>query len=153
MKLLLVSLVCLATIVGCTAQQDVAQKAKAELEWFTNVDLAKKAATENQKNILMVFAGSDWCKPCIQFKKDVLQNESFIGSKGNEVVVLYLDFPSRKKNKLPEAETKHNEALAEKYNQSGAFPKIILVDAEMTKIKTLEFEGQSAEDFASLISK
>lgn len=152
MKSHLILLIFLATLISCSAQQDIS-KSNASLEWFTNIDLAKKAAAENQKNILMVFAGSDWCKPCIQFKKDVLQNEMFNGKHGNDLVVLYLDFPSRKKNKLPEAETEHNEALAGKYNASGAFPKVVLFDSTMNKLKTLEFSGQSAEDFSNLFPK
>lgn len=121
------------------------------LQWFANIDDAKSAAAENGQNILMVFAGSDWCKPCIQFKKDILQNTDFATQNGEKLVVLYLDFPARKKNKLPKDQTKHNETLADKYNRSGAFPKIILLNAKGEKLKTIEFEGQSAEAFSTEI--
>ncbi|MFK8007946.1 MAG: thioredoxin family protein [Saprospiraceae bacterium] len=119
------------------------------LQWFTNIDEAKSAAVDNEQNILMVFAGSDWCKPCIQFKKDILQNSNFSTQNGKNLVILYLDFPARKKNKLPKDQTKHNETLADKYNRSGTFPKIILLDDQGNKIKTIAFEGQSVAAFSS----
>ncbi|MFT6319216.1 MAG: thioredoxin-related protein [Granulosicoccus sp.] len=122
------------------------------LQWFTNIEKAKSAAAENEQNILMVFAGSDWCKPCIQFKKDILQNTNFATQNGQKLVVLYLDFPARKKNKLPKEQTKHNETLADQYNRSGTFPKIILLDAQGDKLKIIEFEGQSIEDFTTELS-
>ena len=122
------------------------------LQWFTNMEEAKTAASENSKNILMVFAGSDWCKPCIQFKKDILQNSDFGTDHKQKLVVLYLDFPARKKNKLPKEQTKYNEALADQYNRSGTFPKIILLDAQGAKLKTIAFEGQSPEAFTAELS-
>ena len=122
------------------------------LQWFSDFDEAKSIATENSQNILMVFAGSDWCKPCIQFKKDILQDLDFAVQNKKDLVVLYLDFPARKKNKLPKEQTKHNEALADKYNRSGTFPKIVLLDAQGFKLKIIEFEGQSVEAFSKEIS-
>lgn len=122
------------------------------LQWFTNIEKAKSIATKNGQNILMVFAGSDWCKPRIQFKKDILQNSVFSNQKGKELVILYLDFPARKKNKLPKEQTKHNETLADQYNRSGTFPKIILLDAQGEKLITIAFEGQSVEAFSNELS-
>ena len=122
------------------------------LQWFTNIEEAKSTAAENGQNILMVFAGSDWCKPCIKFKKDILQNSNFATQNIEKLVILYLDFPARKKNKLPKEQTKHNETLADKYNRSGTFPKIILLNAQGEKLKTVAFEGQSVEAFTSELS-
>jgi len=114
---------------------------------FTDLAKAKAHAIDSDQNILMVFAGSDWCKPCIQFKKDILESNEFSDRLGNQISVLYLDFPARKKNRLSKEQTAHNEALAERYNKSGAFPKIILLDADEKVLATPEFKGQSALDF------
>ena len=119
------------------------------LQWFTNIEEAKSTATENGQNILMVFAGSDWCKPCMQFKKDILNNNDFTSQNNENLVVLYLDFPARKKNKLSKEQTKHNEALADQFNRSGVFPKIILLDAQAKKLKEISFEGQSVKAFST----
>ncbi len=119
--------------------------------WFTDQSEATAYASEHDDDILMVFAGSDWCRPCIQFKKDILEATDFKQFADGNIVILYLDFPSKKKNKLSNEATKHNEGLADKYNRSGTFPKVVLLDKAMNKIKDLNYEGQSSEDFISMM--
>jgi len=120
---------------------------------FTDFDKAKSFAAKENKPILMVFAGSDWCRPCIQFKKEILESEAFEKYAKNNLTLIYLDFPIKKKNKLPEEQTKHNESLADKYNPKGAFPNILLVDAEGNILSKMKFHNQSPEDFIAECSK
>ena len=115
--------------------------------FFHDMAEAKEYAAENHTDILMVFAGSDWCRPCIQFKKDILLSDGFAKYADGKITVLYLDFPARRKNRLPAEQTAHNEALAEKYNRSGAFPKIILLDKDEKILAEPEFKGQPVDDF------
>jgi|GEM_PF-173049 len=118
------------------------------LFWETNIEKAKALASENDLNILMVFSGSDWCKPCMKLKKDILLSNEFQKYAINKLVILDLDFPIRKKNQLSKAQTKNNEALAAKYNASGAFPKIVLLKKDETILGEPEFRGQSPIAFA-----
>jgi len=122
-------------------------QAQEALKTFTDIAASKTYAAENNQDILMVFAGSDWCKPCIQFKKDILQSTDFIDQLGEQVNVLYLDFPARRKNRLSKEQTAHNEGLAERFNKSGAFPKIVLIDKDEQVLATPSFKGQTALDF------
>ena len=46
-------------------------------EWQTNFEEAKKIATEQDKNVVIVFSGSDWCAPCIKLDKNIWQSEAF----------------------------------------------------------------------------
>jgi len=115
--------------------------------WQTNFEEAKRVASEQNKKILMVFSGSDWCAPCIKLKKKILTTEEFQAFEKENLVVLYLDFPQRKKNRLSKELTKHNEALAEQYNRSGRFPNILLMDNTGKVLKNLKYEGQSPSDF------
>lgn len=115
--------------------------------WYTDKTEACTAATTDDKQILMVFAGSDWCRPCIKLKKDILTSEGFEAYTKDKLNILYLDFPSKKKNKLSKEQTAHNEMLAEKYNTSGSFPKVILMDKAFNKIKEIDYTGQSTEEF------
>ena len=117
--------------------------------WFVNSEEAVTYAKERQVNVLMVFAGSDWCKPCIQFKADILKSEAFDEYSKDMLAILYLDFPAKKKNRLSKAQTTHNENLAEKYNRGGAFPKIILMNPELTILAEPKFKGQSPETFVA----
>ncbi len=116
-------------------------------EWSSNIEQATEKATSNNASILMVFAGSDWCRPCMQFKKEVLETSQFVKYANQKLEVLYLDFPAKKKNRLSPEVTKHNEALAEKYNRSGVFPKVVLVDANGNVLKDIAYTNQNADQF------
>jgi thioredoxin-related protein len=39
-------------------------------EWLTDFSAAKKKAKEENKPILMLFTGSDWCPWCIKWEKE-----------------------------------------------------------------------------------
>ena len=116
---------------------------------FTNKEKAILHAQENETPIMMVFAGSDWCRPCIQFKKEILMNSEFKTYANAYLTVLYLDFPSKKKNQLSKDETIQNESLAEEFNKSGSFPKIILTDKNLQNPKEISFKNQSVQAFIS----
>jgi len=117
------------------------------ITWQTSFEEAKQVAVEQDKKILMVFAGSDWCAPCIKLKKKILVTEEFQEFEKENVVVLYLDFPKRKKNRLSKEMTRQNESLAEQYNRSGVFPNVLLVDNAGKIIKNVKYQGQSPIDF------
>ena len=76
-------------------------------------------------------------------------SEEFLAATKNKTVILYLDFPSKKKNKLSKEQTDNNEMWADKFNKSGSFPHIVLLDHDMNKIKDMKFSGQSVEKFLS----
>ena len=144
MRLLLLSAL---LVYSCTAT--MAQ----ELVWTTSLDSAKVAAVENDAAILLVFAGSDWCRPCIQLKENILSQPAFAAATADELVILYADFPARKKNQLSDAQTKQNEALAERYNKLGAFPKLVLLNSDEELLAEPEYKGQSVEAFVDLLTK
>lgn len=142
MKIILSVMLSIVFLVNVEAQ---------EANFFTNSDEAIEFAKAQEGKILMVFGGSDWCRPCKQFKKEILDSVDFQEATSKNTAILYLDFPSKKKNKLTKSARKHNENLAAKYNTSGSFPKIILMDHEMNKIKEILYENQSSSDFISLL--
>jgi len=116
---------------------------------------AFKIAEENNKPVLLVFSGSDWCQPCIRFKKEVLDDSAFLNFAKNKFVILKADFPQRKQ--LSENIFEQNEALAEKFNPQGYFPRIVLLDQNQSLISTIHYTKQSASEFIfqieSLLSK
>lgn len=142
----------LLIILSFCALQLQAQEEKPA-NWFTNLAEAEAYADSNATNILMVFAGSDWCRPCIQFKQDILTADTFSNFASDNLAILYLDFPARRKNQLEAEQKAHNEALAEKYNESGAFPTIILLNTAGEVLAKPTFKGQSPEDFITELSQ
>lgn len=112
------------------------------IEWTTDFAKAKTEANSQHKYILLNFSGSDWCGPCIKLKKEVLDSPEFLQYADNKLVLVRADFPRNKKNRLSPELTKHNEALAEKYNNQGKFPYTVLIDADGKVVKS--WEGYTA---------
>ncbi|HSD15403.1 MAG TPA: thioredoxin family protein [Flavobacterium sp.] len=107
----------------------------------------EKAKTEN-KNVLLFFSGSDWCAPCVKFKKHFVETEQFKNFSAENLIVYNADFPRLKKNQLPADITQENEKLAEKYNNEGLFPLILLVDNNGKVIKKWEhYPSESLDEF------
>lgn len=98
-------------------------------DWLSDYSNAKSLASEDHKNIIMVFAGSDWCAPCIKLEKYIWESKEFKAYAKENWILLKLDFPKRKANKLSEEQQNHNDALAEKYNKKGYFPLVVVLDA------------------------
>lgn len=114
-----------------------------------NANEAFRVATETHKPVLLVFAGSDWCAPCIRFEKQVLSENEFIEFAKKNLVILKADFPQRKR--LPSSEQEQNDTLAEQYNPKGVFPKIVLVRIDKTVVSTLSYNNQTSVEFISQI--
>jgi len=125
--------------------------------WFSNSSEAKAYAQKNNVPILLVFAGSDWCKPCMMLKAEILHSSEFEQYYPSQFALLYLDFPMQSKNKLSPELTKQNELLAEKYNKSGFFPNLVLIDIQGKVMGTLTYKHQTPKAFIdeceSLIAK
>ena len=96
--------------------------------WITDFGKAKQIAISDHKLILLNFSGSDWCGPCMRTKKEIFDTDVFNDYASNHLVLVNADFPRLKKNKLDDAVTKSNEALADIYNQNGEFPLTLLLD-------------------------
>lgn len=115
--------------------------------WLYDINEAKELAKQSGKPILISFAGSDWCKPCILLTREVFENEKFISYAEENLVLVLADFPRNKKNRLSGEQVKHNEALAEQFNREGAFPLVVLVDAEGTIIGKAGYLEGGAENY------
>jgi thioredoxin-related protein len=103
-----------------------------------NLEAAKSKASSENKKVLLYFSGSDWCAPCMKFKKTFIQDETFKSFADAHLVIVNADFPRKKENKLSKELTEQNEMLAEKYNPNGSFPLILLLDSSGKVLKKWE---------------
>ena len=115
--------------------------------WNLNIDSAKIEAVESDKLILIYFAGSDWCKPCIQLRRDVFETDSFRALSEDHFVLVYADFPRLKKNKPGKEQIAHNEMLAEQYNSQGVFPFVVILNPDGQAIKSIEYTPDDNDYF------
>ena len=119
---------------------------KVKDAWLTNITEASEQAGAEQKAILLVFSGSDWCKPCIMFERNVLNTETFLTFAEENLVLLNADFPASKKNRLSKEQIEHNEKLAERYNPKGLFPTAVLLNVKGELVNTFGYhKGDTPE--------
>ncbi|MFN8250740.1 MAG: thioredoxin family protein [Ferruginibacter sp.] len=98
--------------------------------WEHNLSAAKEQAKKEHKLILLNFSGSDWCIPCMRMHQEIFNTEVFTNYAGENLVCVNADFPRRKKNQLSKEQQQQNDALAEQYNNKGAFPYTVLLNED-----------------------
>lgn len=116
-------------------------------EWLTNFEEAKKQASESNKNIVLVFQGSDWCAPCMKLDKNIWSTETFKAYAKDHFVMLQADFPRKRQNKLSKELEKQNGMLFEKYNIPGSFPYVVVLNAEGKVLGASGYKSISVEEY------
>ena len=119
--------------------------AQAQL-WEDSFNSALSKANTEDKPIVLVFSGSDWCGPCIRFKKKILDSEEFVGFASNNYVLYNADFPKKKKNSLSQEKLDANKGLAEKYNPKGHFPLVVVLDKNESILGKTGFDKRKSPE-------
>ena len=121
--------------------------------WHTRYDEALALAKKDSLPLVLVFSGSDWCKPCIRLHEQVLVTDTFSDWAKSRVVLVSVDFPKQKKNALPKELVTQNEMLADRFNSTGVFPLFLLLTADEKIIGNVEFHNETPGQFILLITK
>ncbi len=119
--------------------------------WQTDYEQAIAQAKKEHKTVMLYFSGSDWCKPCIIWKKEVFDTETFQHFATGKLVPVKLDFPRLKKNRLPEAQVEQNESLAAKYNNEGVFPMVVFIDADGSVLEKSAYRAGGPDEFVEYV--
>jgi thiol-disulfide isomerase/thioredoxin len=118
---------------------------------FNHADSAFLTAMQYNKPILLNFSGSDWCPGCIRLHKNIISEAAFQQFAEANIVLLIADFPQ--KQKQSKEIIRQNEKLAEKYNPSGVFPKLILISPSKDNYVELFYKNQNIDEFLALLEK
>jgi thioredoxin-related protein len=119
--------------------------------WQPSFQEAKAIATKENKNIVLVFSGSDWCAPCMKLEKNIWNSEEFKAEATQKWVIYKADFPKKKANQLAEELSEQNKKLAEKYNKGGSFPLVVLLDSTGKVLGMTGFKNSSPQEYINLI--
>jgi thioredoxin-related protein len=119
--------------------------------WQTDYEQATAQAKKEHKTVMLYFSGSDWCKPCIIWKKEVFDTETFQQYANGKLVPVKLDFPRLKKNRLPEAQVQQNESLAAKYNNEGVFPMVVFIEADGSVLEKSAYRAGGPDEFVEYV--
>jgi protein disulfide-isomerase len=127
----------------------VASSAFAAEGWETDYNKALEKAKAENKRVLLDFTGSDWCGPCIEFKKRVLSRPDFAAYAEKNLILVEIDYPQRKEQSA--GLKAQNEKLSAQYGiDEKGFPTIVLLDSN-GKVSR-EFTGYDGSTAADLIA-
>ena len=127
----------------------MASGAFAAADWETDYAKALAKAKAENKQVLLDFAGSDWCGPCIELRKRVFSSAPFKAYAAKNLVLVEIDFPQRKKQS---AELKkQNEKLSTQYGiEEKGFPTVVLLNPAGKVVR--EFSGYDGDTTADVIA-
>lgn len=120
-------------------------------DWNTSIEKAKSISSKENKAIILVFSGSDWCAPCIKLDKNIWQSNEFKKEASSSWVLLKADFPKKKTNSQSEELKAQNNALAEKYNKEGFFPLVVVLDKNGKVLGKTGFKNVKPAEYISLL--
>lgn len=121
-------------------------------EWQTDFETAKTVAANENKKIILVFQGSDWCAPCIKLDKEIWSTEEFKNYASTNFVLLKADFPRRKKNRLTDSQQQKNNQLMEKYNLRGYFPYVAVLNKDGNLLGSTGYKKISPSEYIKLLT-
>ena len=121
-------------------------------EWIGDYKEVLVKASANDKPIVLVFAGSDWCAPCIKLDRNIWQSNEFATYASENYILYKADFPRKKINKLSKEKAEVNGQLAEKYNPKGYFPLVVILSKEEEVLGTTGYANVSPKEYISLIN-
>ena len=113
--------------------------------WETDWNVAVNKAQKENLKIILVFSGSDWCAPCIKLDKEIWSSTEFQELIKGEFVMFRADFPRKTKNSLDKNQQLQNNNLAEKYNENGFFPSVVVLDSHEKILGRLGYEKTTPE--------
>lgn len=139
-RLLALFLVCAATL---TLRAESGQ-------WLTDFSVAKKKAQNENKPVVMLFTGSDWCPWCIKWEKEVFSTPEFQNYAKTNLVLLLVDFPNKKP--LHKAQVKANEVLQDRYKVEE-YPTIVVLDSKAKKLGSFNYTEGGPQAFFPKLEK
>lgn len=120
--------------------------------WHTDLEAAKGLAQKENKQIILVFQGSDWCAPCIKLDREIWSSEEFANYSNEHYILVKADFPRRKKNQLESKQQEMNNKLAEKYNPNGYFPLVVVMDKEGHVLGKTGYKKVSPHEYIDILN-
>ena len=105
-------------------------------------------AADQDKDIIFLFTGSDWCPPCKKLEEEVLSEKDFLFEVSKDFVLVKLDFP--KITKQSEELVRQNKEYAAKFGVEG-YPTLVLTDNQLKPYAFAGYEAGGFENYLALL--
>jgi len=124
--------------------------AEADAKWKTHLDEAQRVASKEGRDLFILFTGTEWCHPCIQFEADVLCRPEFTRGAAPFVLVK-LEYP-KSDDEMPADRRDDLVAWRERYGVR-AFPSVFLADATGRPFAATGHLGIGAAEYVQRLTK
>ena len=122
----------------------------AEVEWFTDVNVAMAKARAENKFTMLDFTGSDWCVWCKKLKAEVFDQPEFAQFANVNFVMVLVDFPHDKPQS--DAQKQVNASLRDLYHVDR-IPTTILLNSAGEQIGAGGYVEGGAKAFIATMEK
>jgi protein disulfide-isomerase len=100
-------------------------------DWYTDLEDALTAARQQDKLVMVFFAGTDWCSWCDRLILEVIETERFAGFLDDFLVPVLVDFP--RSLPMSREQRDRNRQLGQEYEVRG-FPTVLILDHERNEV-------------------
>lgn len=121
-------------------------------DWKENYNDALAQAETDDKPLILVFSGSDWCPPCKRLDKNIWTSEEFKSFSSEKYVLYKADFPRKKANQLPQEQLNQNKKLAERFNPKGHYPLVLVLDKSEQVLGKTGYQKISPKDYIAVLN-
>ncbi|MFK7811128.1 MAG: thioredoxin family protein [Maribacter sp.] len=121
-------------------------------DWKETYAEALTSSMDQNKPIILVFAGSDWCAPCMKLERSIWQSEEFKNYSEENYILYKADFPRKKANQLAADLKEQNAQLADRFNSKGFFPLVVVLSPEEKVLGQMGYKKDTPKDYISLLN-
>jgi thioredoxin-related protein len=102
---------------------------QAQIKKYKKWEQAVEVAKKDNKDILIILTGKEWCAPCKILERNIIQNNEFKNYADTKFIIFEIDVPKSHLIKEKSSINKVYEEFSKKY-EATAFPSLIVVDNE-----------------------
>lgn len=121
-------------------------------DWQTDFEKSKELAVTENKTIILVFQGSDWCAPCMKLESEIWESEEFKAYAKEHYIMHKADFPRKKKNQVESEQLSKNKELAEQYNSKGFFPFVVVLNKNGNVLGETGYKKVTPDEYIKLLN-
>ena len=114
-------------------------------DWFVNWDKALAEAKKTNKKLFLLNTGSDWCGWCKKLRAEVLDKPEFAEFARKNLVLVYLDSPSR--DPLGKEQKAHNRQIVKALPFGGGVPHVLVMNAKGEKLGAIGGGGLGLDEY------
>lgn len=121
-------------------------------DWEKDYAGALLRAEQADRPLILVFAGPDWCAPCIKLDREIWRSETFKAHAREHCVLYRADFPRKKAIRLSEEKNEAKRQLANRFNPKGHFPLVVVLNAREQVLSTMAYQKIPPENYISQLN-